>query len=164
MKKKNMIVIFMFASLSALGFLGCSSDDPSVDNSDPSPLSYEYLTANRSFMGGSLIYAPDDTTGEKSQIRAGTKIGVRLGKLKINTESVQVFPVGTASITSTGNHDTVEDSNGTGGASLDSLSPVSLTTNLSSLGGESAVSTISGMMSQKSGELVLGIIPAGLLL
>lgn len=138
MKKKNMIVIFMFASLSALGFLGCSSDDPSVDNSDPSPLSYEYLTANRSFMGGSLIYAPDDTTGEKSQIRAGTKIGVRLGKLKINTESVQVFPAGTASITSTGNHDTVEDSNGTGGASLDSLSPVSLTTNLSSLGGESA--------------------------
>ncbi len=49
------------------------------------PLSYEYITNNRGFISGSLIWNP---TGVGSQLSAGTKVGVRLGKLEKRQFSV----------------------------------------------------------------------------
>ena len=45
------------------------------------PFSYEFISENRNFIGGSLIYDPDSASG-LAQISAGAKFGVRLGKLK----------------------------------------------------------------------------------
>ena len=75
--KKSILKSITFLSGFFFFFASCSSVDESYDEN--TPLSYSYLTANRGFIGGSLIWNPD--TGA-SQLTSGTKIGVRLGKLK----------------------------------------------------------------------------------
>ena len=71
----------VFFSIGALLLAGLCSCDSGSDDASPvqQPLSYEYITNNRGFIGGSLIWNP---TGVGSQLRAGTKVGVRLGKLE----------------------------------------------------------------------------------
>lgn len=49
------------------------------------PLQYKGKLSNRGFIGGSLIWNP---TGVGSQLSAGTKVGVRLGKLEKRQVSV----------------------------------------------------------------------------
>ncbi len=85
-------IFFSFLISSAFIFLSCedvssdgdlsSGSNVSSDNEKTpasSSLSYDYITKNRSFIGGSLIYNP---TGFNNQLESGTKIGVRLGTLQ----------------------------------------------------------------------------------
>ena len=79
MKKSFCLAVFFLTCLS-LFFISCSDvGGDGNGNSGDGALSYSYLTQNRGFIGGSLIWNPD--TGA-SQLKEGTKIGVRLGKLK----------------------------------------------------------------------------------
>ena len=68
-------------------FTSCSDVDSDSGSSGGvnSSLSYDYVTRNRGFIGGSVIYNPD---GTNNQIEVGTKIGLRLGFLKSNFDTV----------------------------------------------------------------------------
>ena len=96
------------------------------------PFSYEFISANRNFIGGSLIYDPDSSSA-LTQISAGAKFGVRLGKLKQVSENVKSFDSG-----STVHSQTTDDS--VTGMSDDPNATVKLTTNLS--GGTSKTKTV----------------------
>ncbi len=89
------------------------------------PFSYEFISENRNFIGGSLIYDPDSPDA-LTQISAGAKFGVRLGKLKKTSETVNSYASGTT-VESSASEDTVTVS----GAPDDPTSKVSVTTNLS---------------------------------
>lgn len=79
-------------------FLSTSCDNSSSDidssasekpaDTGSSALSYDFITRNRSFMGGSLIYNPD---GLNNQLTCGTKIGVRLGILQAIQQTVNTI-------------------------------------------------------------------------
>ena len=83
-KFRNVVVFFGIGALLLAGLCSCDSGS---DDASPvqQPLSYEYITNNRGFIGGSLIWNP---TGVGSQLSAGTKVGVRLGKLEKTQVSV----------------------------------------------------------------------------
>ena len=75
----------LFAAFSfAVVFPSCSNGS-SGDGEYKSPMNYTFLTANRCYIGGSLIWNP---SGKAGQLSAGTKIGVRIGHLKKITESI----------------------------------------------------------------------------
>ena len=67
---------------------GGSDSGNGNDNEYLSPMSFTFLTANRCYIGGSLIWNPGTKAG---QLSAGTKIGVRIGKLTKITESIPVM-------------------------------------------------------------------------
>ena len=85
MKKLTRNLLFLAAIIAAVFVLDSCFHGSGSDLSEPTasstPFNYNYLTANRKFIGGSLIYDPSDTSGKLAQISSGTKIGVRLGKL-----------------------------------------------------------------------------------
>lgn len=75
----------LFAAFSfAVVFPSCSNGS-SGDGEYKSPMNYTFLTANRCYIGGSLIWNP---SGKAGQLSNGTKIGVRIGHLKKITESI----------------------------------------------------------------------------
>ncbi len=75
----------LFAAFSfAVVFPSCSNGS-SGDSEYKSPMNYTFLTANRCYIGGSLIWNP---SGKAGQLSNGTKIGVRIGHLKKITESI----------------------------------------------------------------------------
>lgn len=84
-----------FLIICALAFMpillfnsACSNSSGSYDQTGYSgPFNYKFLTANRGFIGGSLIWTP---TGTGAQISSGTKIGVRIGKLTKTNDNVNV--------------------------------------------------------------------------
>lgn len=80
-KLKQTLAFFSIGLLLFAGLSSCSngSDDSSSNDTSQEALSYDYLTKNRGFIGGSLIYNP---SGTGSQLAAGTKVGIRLGKLE----------------------------------------------------------------------------------
>lgn len=122
MKKTCIIALF---SVLAFAFLGCrNSDDDDSKPVDSTPLSYSYLSSNRSFMGGSLIYDPSDSSGALTQIKNGVKIAVRLGTLVRKYDYVKESPVGTTSLHSTTDDDVLVDQNGAPGATVTSLGEV----------------------------------------
>ncbi len=86
---------------------GCSNGFSLLSHgTDSYTLTYDYLTSNRNFIGGSLIYDPE-ASDSLTQIEKGTKIGVRLGRLQAKTVSVNTFPAGTTSITSSETDDSL---------------------------------------------------------
>ena len=109
MKKITRYPLFLTALIASLFvFNGCWHGSGESDETESStPFNYNYLTANRKFIGGSLIYDPSDTSGKLTQITSGTKIGVRLGKLEQKTKTVTSFSSGTQNIISTASDDTV---------------------------------------------------------
>ena len=110
-----------------------STDTPSTDiQPQTSPLSYEFISANRNFIGGSLIYDIDSASG-LTQITEGAKFGVRIGALKEKTETVKSYASG-ATITSLPSEDNIT------GESDDPNATVSAITNLS--GGTSETKTV----------------------
>lgn len=75
----------LFAAFSfAVVFPSCSNGS-SGDGEYKSPMNYTFLTANRCYIGGSLIWNP---SGKAGQLSNGTKIGVRIGHLKKITETI----------------------------------------------------------------------------
>ena len=82
-------VLRLLAAASVLPFLltvfSCSDTDDSGSASEPA-LSYNYVTRNRGFIGGSVIYNPDG--GVNNQITPGTKLGIRLGYMSKNYDTV----------------------------------------------------------------------------
>ena len=88
-----------------------SSDSSSSSSSSSSELNYDYLTSNRTFMGGSLIYDPGDSSGKLTQIKSGTKIAVRLGTLEKKPSSVKTYSVGTDLIESSDTDDAYTNPN-----------------------------------------------------
>ncbi len=81
MKKISCLLLAAFSL--AVVFSSCSNG--TSDGGQATPLNYEYLTANRCYIGGSLIWNP---SGKGGQLSAGTKIGVRIGKLNKIEETV----------------------------------------------------------------------------
>ena len=75
----------LMASALVFAAVSCSSGDTS--SSDETSLSYLYLTQNRGYIGGSLIWNPGKGSG---QLQAGTKVAVRLGKLTSREVSIQL--------------------------------------------------------------------------
>lgn len=76
----------LMASALVFAAVSCSSGDTS--SSDGDSLSYLYLTQNRGYIGGSLIWNPGKGAG---QLQAGTKIAVRLGKLTSREVSIKEY-------------------------------------------------------------------------
>ncbi len=77
-KLRHTLVFYSIGLLLLAGFSSCSNDDDTSSSNSQESLSYDYITKNRGFIGGSLIYNP---SGTGSQLSAGTKVGIRLGKL-----------------------------------------------------------------------------------
>lgn len=77
-KLRHTLVFYSIGLLLLACFSSCSNDDDSSSGNSQESLSYDYITKNRGFIGGSLIYNP---SGTGSQLSAGTKVGIRLGKL-----------------------------------------------------------------------------------
>lgn len=96
------------------------------------PFSYEFISENRNFIGGSLIYDPDSPSN-LTQISAGAKFGVRLGTLREKSLEVKSYASG-STVDSPADEDTVSGEND------DPNSTVTLTTNLS--GGTSKTKTV----------------------
>lgn len=73
-------------------FAACSDDIDSSSNEGSgdsnAPLSYSYLTQNRGYIGGSLIWNPDKGA---SQLKPGTKVAVRLGRLTEKTINLKEY-------------------------------------------------------------------------
>lgn len=138
MKKLTRNLLFLAAIIAAVFVLdSCfhgSGSDLSETTASSTPFNYNYLTANRKFIGGSLIYDPSDTSGKLAQITSGTKIGVRLGKLTKKEKAVTSFASGKQFITSSASDDTPS------ALAEDPTSGVSITTNVS--GGSSATKFI----------------------
>lgn len=138
MKKLTRNLLFLSAIIAAVFVLdSCfhgSGSDLSETTASSTPFNYNYLTANRKFIGGSLIYDPSDTSGKLAQISSGTKIGVRLGKLTKKEKAVTSFSSGTQFIKSSASDDTAS------ALAEDPTSGVSITTNVS--GGSSATKFI----------------------
>lgn len=138
MKKLTRNLLFLAAIIAAVFVLdSCfhgSGSDLSETTASSTPFNYNYLTANRKFIGGSLIYDPSDTSGKLTQITSGTKIGVRLGKLEQKTKTVTSFASGKQFIKSSASDDTAS------ALAEDPTSGVSITTNVS--GGSSATKFI----------------------
>ena len=78
------MVAAAFALPLVLGVTACSSSGDDDDNNEPA-LSYTYVTRNRGFICGSVIYNPD---GTNNQLESGTKIGIRLGYMNASYETV----------------------------------------------------------------------------
>ena len=127
---------FLILPIAFIGAGACSnSSSPSYYppvGPQSQPFSYEFISENRNFIGGSLIYDPDSASG-LAQIYAGAKFGVRLGKLKEKTLEVKSYDSG-ASVESSASDDTVS------GEDEDPNSKVTLTTNLS--GGTAETKTV----------------------
>ncbi|MBQ7159756.1 MAG: hypothetical protein IJS09_10120 [Treponema sp.] len=68
-----------------LGVSSCSSDDNDNGGAVDPALSYNYITRNRGYIGGSVIYNP---TGTNNQLEPGTKLGIRLGFLQSDFATV----------------------------------------------------------------------------
>lgn len=69
-----------------LGAVSCSDDVEENNGGSSEPaLSFNYVTKNRGFIGGSVIYNPN---GTNNQLEAGTKLGIRLGYLQTNYATV----------------------------------------------------------------------------
>ncbi len=134
--KKTMLgklLFFLFISV-MIGAAACSnSSSPAYIPEVPSKtksFSYDFITENRNFIGGSLIYDPESSDG-LAQISAGAKFGVRFGKLKKLTQNVNAYDFG----------DTVGNGKDTTtGETNDPTSTVKLTTNLS--GGTATTTTV----------------------
>ena len=103
---KNFISLLIIPIM--LGAAACSnsSSSPSEIPQLSLPFSYEFITENRTFIGGSLIYDPNSSSG-LTQISAGAKFGVRLGKLREKTESVNSYNSGYSEIESLSSNDSV---------------------------------------------------------
>ncbi|MCR4821801.1 MAG: hypothetical protein K5873_02885 [Treponema sp.] len=85
---------FFIASTALLGFFSCSDsdDDSSGSGSNPNttnPLSYTNLSVGRAYMGGSLIYNPEDSS--TNQLSSGTVIAIREGTVTPTMETQQVY-------------------------------------------------------------------------
>ena len=76
----------LMASALVFAAVSCSSGD--TGSSDGDSLSYLYLTQNRGYIGGSLIWNPGKGAG---QLQAGTKVAVRLGKLTSREVSIKEY-------------------------------------------------------------------------
>lgn len=129
---------FLILPIAFIGAGACSNSSSSsylpllyaAQQQQSQPFSYEFISANRNFIGGSLIYAPDSPDA-LTQISAGAKFGVRLGKLKKLTQNVNAYDFG----------DTVGNGvDTTIGETDDPTSTVKLTTNLS--GGTATTTTV----------------------
>lgn len=83
MKKNFFGLVFLFAVVLILP--SCSNGSGGSDSEYNPSMSYSFLTANRCYIGGSLIWNP---SGKAGQLSAGTKIGVRIGHLKKITETI----------------------------------------------------------------------------
>ena len=81
---KKLFYLFLAAFSFAVVFPSCSNGS-SGDGEYKSPMNYTFLTANRCYIGGSLIWNP---SGKAGQLSNGTKIGVRIGHLKKITETI----------------------------------------------------------------------------
>lgn len=138
MKKLTHNPLFLAAIIAVVFVFNSCSHDSGSDlpetTASSTPFNYNYLTANRKFIGGSLIYDPSDNSGKLAQIASGTKIGVRLGKLTKKEKAVTSFASGTQFITSSASDDTAS------ALAEDPTSGVSITTNVS--GGASATKFI----------------------
>ena len=79
--------------MAALALVICIGSGCSNSASSPStpsqPFSYEFISYNRNFIGGSLIYDPDSSSG-LSQIRAGAKFGVRLVLMSMESSGLEL--------------------------------------------------------------------------
>lgn len=133
---------FLILPIALIGAGACSNSSSSsylpllhaAQQQQSQPFSYEFISANRNFIGGSLIYAPDSPDA-LTQISAGAKFGVRLGKLKKLTQNVNAYASGATVESGTG-----EDTTTTTGDINDPTSTVKLTTNLS--GGTATTTTV----------------------
>ena len=81
---KKLFYLFLAAFSFTMIFPSCSNGS-SGDGEYKSPMNYTFLTANRCYIGGSLIWNP---SGKAGQLSNGTKIGVRIGHLKKITETI----------------------------------------------------------------------------
>ena len=81
---KKLFYLFLAAFSFAVVLPSCSNGS-SGDSEYKSPMNYTFLTANRCYIGGSLIWNP---SGKAGQLSNGTKIGVRIGHLKKITETI----------------------------------------------------------------------------
>lgn len=127
---------FFILPIAFIGAGACSNSSspsyyPSI-GTQSQPFSYEFISENRNFIGGSLIYDPDSASG-LSQIYAGAKFGVRLGTLREKSLQVKSYASG-STVDSPAGEDTVSGEND------DPNSTVTLTTNLS--GGTSKTKTV----------------------
>ncbi len=84
MKKKNFLLSASLSLFLALGMMACSNTDD--DGANEPALSYNYITRNRGFIGGSVIY--NGINGLNNQLEPGTKLGIRLGYLTTRYETV----------------------------------------------------------------------------
>lgn len=119
------LLFFLFIPV-MIGAAACSnSSSPAYIPEVPSKtksFSYDFITENRNFIGGSLIYDPDSSDA-LTQISAGAKFGVRFGKLKKTTDELRVYELD-ATINSSVDEDNVTGEND------DPNSTVTLTTDL----------------------------------
>ena len=85
MKKSIFCIALVMSILLCLAACNSSIDD---GNSGDGALSYSYLTQNRGYIGGSLIWNPDKGA---SQLKTGTVVAVRLGKLTEKSISLKEY-------------------------------------------------------------------------
>ena len=112
----------LFVPIAFLGAGACSGGNSYIPSDYVPPFSYGFISENRNFIGGSLIYDPDSSNG-LAQIYAGAKFGVRLGKLMEKSLEVKSYASG-STVESSASDDTVSGEND------DPNSKVTLTTSL----------------------------------
>ena len=115
-------LVLLFVPIVFLGAGACSGGNSYIPSDYVPPFSYGFISENRNFIGGSLIYDPDSSNG-LTQIYAGAKFGVRLGKLSEKSLEVKSYASG-STVESSASDDTVSGEND------DPNSKVTLTTSL----------------------------------
>ncbi|MBQ8014039.1 MAG: hypothetical protein IJ257_06570 [Treponema sp.] len=88
MKRILRFLAMTFALPLVISSVACTNDDDIVEAAGDSALSYNYVTRNRGYIGGSVIYNPG---GANNQLESGTKLGIRLGFLTKSYETVTLI-------------------------------------------------------------------------
>ncbi len=97
--KRDGFVFFAAVMTLVLLISGISCSDADNNSDGGAAFSYSFLTENRGYIGGSLIWNPGSAAG---QLSVGTKVAVRLGKLSpVSDNTVYYGDVGSTEVTIT---------------------------------------------------------------